>query len=75
MMKSGMSISKTRNWAFIVYDESVPEGWLDLLADTHLSAFISPRHDRDTDEDGTIKKPHFHVVIMADGPITQKRAN
>jgi len=72
-MKSG--ISKTRNWAFIVYPESAPEGWQGILADTHLPAFISPLHDRDTDENGVVKKPHFHVVIMTDGPITQKRAN
>jgi hypothetical protein len=75
MMKSGMSISKTRNWAFIVYPESAPDGWMDLLAATHLSAFISPLHNRDTDEDGVLKKPHYHAIIMTDGPITQKRAN
>lgn len=73
MMKSG--ISKTRNWAFIVYPESAHERWQDLLADTHMPAFISPLHDRDTDNDGVVKKPHYHVVIMVDGPITQKRAN
>lgn len=76
-MKSGKSISKTRNWAFVVYPESAPEGWQDLLADAHIPAFISPLHDRDTDDhgDGALKKPHFHVIIMADGPISQKRAN
>ena len=45
------------------------------MADTHLKAFISPLHDKDADNDGVVKKPHYHVVIMADGPITQKRAN
>jgi len=75
MMKSGGNVSKTRNWAFVVYPESAPEGWQGLLADTHMPAFISPLHDRDTDGNGVIKKPHYHVVIMSDGPITQKRAN
>jgi hypothetical protein len=70
-----MSIGKTRNWASVVYPESAPDDWQGLLADTHIPAFISPLHDRDIDDDGVVKKPHFHVVIMADGPITQKRAN
>lgn len=74
-MESGRSISKTRNWAFVVYPESAPERWQGILADTHIPAFISPLHDRDSDENGVLKKAHFHVVIMADGPITKKRAD
>ena len=76
MMGTGKNnTSKTRNWAFLVYPESAPEDWKNLLADTHIPAFISPIHDRDVDEDGVIKKAHYHIVIMNDGPITQKRAN
>lgn len=70
-----MGVSKTRNWAFVVYPESAPEGWQDILADTHIPAFISPLHDRDTDADGVLKKAHYHVVFMYDGPITKKRAD
>lgn len=70
-----MAASKTSNWAFIIYPESAPDGWQDLIADTHIAAFISPLHDRDTDDNGITKKPHYHVIIMTDGPITQKRAN
>jgi hypothetical protein len=46
-----------------------------MLADTHIPAFISPLHDRDVDGNGELKKPHHHIEIMMDGPITQKRAN
>lgn len=75
-MESGRNASKTRNWAFVVYPESAPENWQGMLADTHMAAFISPLHDRDVDEEtGELKKPHWHIVIMTDGPITQKRAN
>lgn len=70
-----MGVSKTRNWAFVVYPESAPDGWGDLLSDTHIPAFISPLHDRDTDENGEVKKAHYHIVLMFDGPITQQRAN
>jgi hypothetical protein len=69
------NVSKTRNWAFVVYPESAPDGWMELLADTHIPAFVSPLHDKDIDEDGSLKKPHYHVVLMFDGPTTQKRAN
>jgi len=74
-MGNGRNESKTRNWAFVVYPESAPDGWQGLLAETHMQAFISPLHDRDVNDDGEYKKPHYHVVICADGPITQKRAN
>jgi len=70
-----MGLSKTRNWGFVIYPESTPDGWQDLLADTHIPAFISPLHDRDTDENGEVKKAHYHIVRMLNGPITQKRAN
>ena len=29
-----MGLSKTRNWGFVIYPESAPDGWQDLLADT-----------------------------------------
>jgi len=72
---SGRNLSKTRNWATIVYPESAPENWREILEETHLPALISPLHDMDTDKNGELKKPHYHIVIIADGPLTQKRAN
>ncbi|MCL2605572.1 MAG: replication protein [Defluviitaleaceae bacterium] len=74
-MEAGRGAKKTRNWAGVVYPESAPEGWQDMLRDTHVKSFISPLHDRDVDADGDLLKAHFHVVINTDGPITQKRAN
>ena len=32
----------------------------------------SPLHDKDFNPDGTFKKPHWHVMLSADGPITLK---
>lgn len=68
-------MEKTRNWSFILYPESAPEGWQGLLEDLHTKIFISPLHDKDVDSDGVIKKPHYHIVLCADGPITKKRAD
>lgn len=75
MAEDGRRACKTRNWAFVVYPESAPDNWRALLAGMHMPALVSPLHDRDTDECGNIKKPHWHVILMSDGPITQKRAS
>ena len=68
------SIQKTRNYATIVYPDSAPAEWEKLLAEQFVSAFISPLHDKDKNPTGEDKKPHYHVVIMFDGPKTKKQA-
>ena len=35
----------------------------------------SPLHDKDVNPDGSKKKPHWHIMLSADGPITEKRIN
>lgn len=42
---------------------SLPDDWLEILDQTCLPMAISPLHDRDTKPDGSVKKPHYHVVI------------
>lgn len=74
-MNNARKERKTRNWASIIYEDSAPENWRELVAEMHMPSLVSPLHDRDVAEDGHIKKPHRHIIIMADGPITQKRAN
>jgi hypothetical protein len=74
-MSDSKSITKTRNWAFVIYPESSPANWREMLEETHMQILISPLHDKDVSADGEIKKEHYHIVIMSDGPITQKRAN
>lgn len=59
---------KKRNWAFVVYLDSAPENWRDLLQETGCMFAISPYHDKDINPDGTPKKPHYHVIICYDGP-------
>lgn len=60
--------NKKRNWAFVVYPESLPDNWIDQLRMTGLKAVISPLHDKDVNPDGTIKKPHYHVIVVYSGP-------
>lgn len=69
------AILKSRNWAFCVYPESAPENWREMLSDLHMKALVSPLHNKDVAADGTIKKEHYHVVLVFEGPQTHKRAN
>lgn len=59
---------KKRNWAFVLYPESAPVNWLDLLQATGLQCAISPLHDKDLNPTGEAKKPHFHVIACYSGP-------
>lgn len=58
---------RARNFATMVYPESAPQNWLSELKSYHIPAFVSPLHDRDVFDDGTPKKPHYHVMLMFDG--------
>lgn len=59
---------KKRNWAFVLYPESAPENWKELLQQTGIQAAISPLHDKDINPDGEPKKAHYHIIITYDGP-------
>lgn len=66
-------VSRTRNYATVIYPESAPENWQDILAEQFIPAFISPFHDSDVNPDGTVKKPHYHVMLMFDGVKTREQ--
>lgn len=65
---------RTRNYATVVYPESAPNNWMNILAEQLVPAFISPLHDDDVNPDGEIKKAHYHVLIMFDGVKTVEQA-
>lgn len=54
---------RTRNWAFLVYPESVNSEWRDTLDELHTPWFESPLHDKDINPTGEQKKPHIHVIL------------
>ena len=58
---------RTRNFATVVYPESAPCNWIDILTDEHIPCFISPLHDKDENPGGESKKEHYHVMIMFEG--------
>lgn len=66
-------MEKERYWTFIVYPESLPENWEDILQQTGLQIAVSPLHNKDLNADGEIKKQHYHIVLFFNGPTTYSR--
>ena len=66
--------SKCRGWLCVVYPESAPDDWIQILASIGAQALISPLHDQDLNADGEVKKPHYHVILLWDGPTTKSNA-
>ena len=69
-----MAEKRTRNFATVVYPESAPENWMDILSDFHIPAFVSPLHQFDVNPSGDVKKSHFHVLLMFDSLKTPSQA-
>ena len=63
---------KGRNWAFVMYPESMPADWFERLEQTGLPFAISPLHDKDTNPTGEEKKPHYHVICQYANTTTSK---
>lgn len=60
---------KKRNWTFVLYDDSCAKDWEEYLIGTGVP-FAYAYHDKDITEIGEPKKPHYHIVVCFDGPIT-----
>lgn len=61
---------RTRDWTFILYPESAPADWKEILKNEYqVSAIISPLHDKDVldDVDRTSKKAHYHIILRFQG--------
>ena len=54
---------RSTNWAFEIYPDSAPDIWEINLSDTLIPSLQSPIHDQDLNEDGTIKKAHYHIQL------------
>lgn len=62
--KSSQKDSRTRNWSIVVYPESAPSNWRDILDELHIEWIESPLHDKDINATGEKKKPHWHLLLM-----------
>lgn len=63
---------KGRNWAFVVYPESLPKNWEEIITETGLPMVFSPLHDKDVNPTGEIKKSHYHVICYYENPTTSR---
>lgn len=54
---------KKKYWAFVLYLESAPSNWKEILQLRGIPVCISPYHDKDVNPDGTPKKPHYHIIL------------
>lgn len=61
---------KKRNWAFVLYLDSAPSNWKEILQLKGVMCAISPFHDKDVDPTGEPKKPHYHIILSWDNPTT-----
>ena len=56
---------RSNKWAFLIYQESAPENYLDVLEEMHIPFVLSPWHDKDINkETGEFKKAHKHGVLF-----------
>lgn len=74
-MENSSKQKKERYWTFIMYKDSRPENWREILEEEMIQIAISPLHDRDMKEEtGELKKEHYHVLLCFNGPTTYNRA-
>lgn len=56
---------RSNKWAFLLYQESAPKNYLDILEEMHIPFVLSPWHDKDINkETGEFKKAHKHGILF-----------
>ena len=73
-MADKRGVSRTRNYATVVYLDSCADNWVDIIENEKVPVFISPLHDNDVNSNGDDKKPHYHVLVMFDSVKTVEQA-
>ena len=70
--KNSSSDGRTRTWVAVVYPDSAPDNWRELLDENHIEWAESPLHDRDVNPGtGEVKKAHWHIALKK----SEKRTN
>ncbi|TWS94850.1 MULTISPECIES: replication protein [unclassified Streptococcus] len=58
---------RSNKWAFLLYQDSTPKNYLDILEDMHIPFILSPWHDKDINrQTGEFKKAHKHGALFFD---------
>ena len=62
-----MKDKRSNKWAFLIYEESTPSNYLEILEEIHVPFILSPWHNMDINrETGEIKKSHKHGALFFD---------
>lgn len=72
--KGQNTATRTRNYATVLYPESAPADWMDILSMQFVPCFISPLHENDVNPTGEPKKAHYHIMLMFDNVKTKEQA-
>lgn len=72
---SDKTVQRYRNFATVLYPESAPQDWKDILMKYAIPGFISPLHDKDVNPTGEPKKPHYHIMLMFEGKKTKDQVS
>lgn len=54
---------KSYVWATLLYPESCNPDFRKLLSDMAVPCLVSPLHDKDINDDGSLKKSHYHIIM------------
>ncbi|HCZ0060483.1 TPA: replication protein [Staphylococcus aureus] len=58
---------RSTKWTFLIYKESAPENYLEILENIHVPFVLSPWHNKDINSaTGEIKKSHKHGALFFD---------
>lgn len=56
---------RSRYFELVAYNENrTHDDMITLLEDTRLEIVVSPIHDKDIKDDGTLKKAHYHIGVF-----------
>ena len=72
-MSNKLKDTRCRNWTIILYPESAPENWRDIIDEWHIEWVESPLHDSDINATGEKKKAHWHILLMFSGVKTYEQ--
>lgn len=70
MSKDQNKSIKKRVWTSVIYPDSLPAEWVDLLKKSGLKSAVSPLHNNDYNPDGEPKKAHYHLILIYGSPTT-----
>lgn len=71
---TGTADGRLRNFACVVYPDSAPADWLQIIGDMKDTFLVSPLHDKDIDPQNQPKKPHYHVIYAPNNKKSPEQA-